>query len=195
MEAYMSDCFDHAGETPATPLLKTVTCRVTCALTSQPTGFAQAAESGIRRFTKAAGTVTRPEPKGRATVDKLIIRTIRRENNVLENICKHGVGHPAFGSADYWWLRRDKEADPDATDDDNPLLIHGCCGCCHSKEWQLEDLLAGVKAGNRILLRTQRALLATNEALGIRPRDWLMEGLALQSMKSEDMIPIKIPKG
>lgn len=82
----------------------------------------------------------------------LIKGTVRRENGVIENMCEHGVGHPAFGSADYWWRVSGRE------DEDNPLHIHGCDGCCRSNEWKIEDLRNGVIIGNKHLVSTQRAL-------------------------------------
>ena len=43
-----------------------------------------------------------------------------RETGLLEDLCKHGVGHPNLA-----WLK--------ANDPKNRrrLDVHGCCGCCH----------------------------------------------------------------
>ena len=49
---------------------------------------------------------------------KQIIRWDR--NNLVEDICKHGVGHPNI-----IWL---KEFDPDNSKMEG---IHGCDGCCN----------------------------------------------------------------
>jgi len=89
-------------------------------------------------------------------MDKLIVKTIRRENGVIENICKCGVGHPAFGSADYLW-----RVSPEYKEgEDNPLGVHGCCGCCASKDWKIEDMRAGITIGNVYLIRLQNSLKA-----------------------------------
>lgn len=61
-----------------------------------------------------------------------------RRNDVyglVEFICEHGVGHPAYGSA--LWIAEalhspDSEKVPDARDG---FLAHGCCGCCRRDDF------------------------------------------------------------
>jgi len=47
------------------------------------------------------------------------IKQIVRENELVEDICKHGIGHPNLE-----WLQ---EYDPDG---EKGFGIHGCDGCC-----------------------------------------------------------------
>lgn len=50
------------------------------------------------------------------------VQQIRRETGLIEDVCKHGVGHPNTE-----WLKKN---DPDGN---YGFSIHGCDGCC-SKE-------------------------------------------------------------
>lgn len=75
----------------------------------------------------------------------LIKKTIRREIGLIENICEHGVGHPAFGSADFLYHCTEMF-------EENPFGIHGCDGCCSNKDWQIEDARNGCIQGNEIIL-------------------------------------------
>jgi len=52
---------------------------------------------------------------------------IRKDkNNLIEDICKHGVGHPNHEFIkSYYKTKRKYEDDPEM------LTMHGCCGCCH----------------------------------------------------------------
>ncbi len=70
------------------------------------------------------------------------VKTIRRASGLVEAICKHGVGHPIYGSVD--WMR--KVTDQDSWD------IHGCDGCCGSDEWQISTLRTSVEIANQIIL-------------------------------------------
>lgn len=47
------------------------------------------------------------------------VQQIIRETGLVEDVCKHGVGHPNND-----WL---DEHDPE---DKNGFSIHGCDGCC-----------------------------------------------------------------
>lgn len=70
--------------------------------------------------------------------------TIRRETGLIEHICQHGCGHPAYGSVD--WMEM-------VTGDDS-WGIHGCCqeSCCSKLDWILEDLMQGIEAANSIII-------------------------------------------
>lgn len=69
---------------------------------------------------------------------------IRRESGLVELVCEHGVGHPAYGSVDYMG--------------DDSYGIHGCCGCCTSPEWKLADAQQGVKIANHIIKSYQKII-------------------------------------
>jgi hypothetical protein len=58
-------------------------------------------------------------PKNKYKKPDWAVDQIIRENGVVEDICKHNVGHPNLE-----WL---KEHPKDKG-------IHGCCGCCVAKE-------------------------------------------------------------
>ena len=75
-------------------------------------------------------------------------RTIRRETGLIEHICKHGVGHPAFGSVD--WMKR--------TTDQESWSVHGCDGCCHDDQWQLASLRESVEIANQIIVNGHQTL-------------------------------------
>jgi len=51
------------------------------------------------------------------------VKQIVRASGLVEDICKHGIGHPNIS-----WL---KIHDPDG---ERGLGIHGCDGCCFDKE-------------------------------------------------------------
>jgi hypothetical protein len=78
--------------------------------------------------------------------------TIRRESGLVEHVCKHGLGHPAYASADY--MNNSLPED----DSNNPYLVHGCCGCCHSAEWKLADMQQGIKIANSLLKQYQKEI-------------------------------------
>jgi hypothetical protein len=50
---------------------------------------------------------------------KWVVQQLYRESGLLEDVCKHGIGHP---NAD--WL---KENDPKGK---KRFAVHGCDGCC-----------------------------------------------------------------
>lgn len=58
--------------------------------------------------------------------------THRRDDkyNLVECICEHGVGHPAYGSA--LWIAESLHPDDKESQaiELRALLVHGCCGCC-----------------------------------------------------------------
>ncbi len=59
------------------------------------------------------------------TIDKYekpdwAVEQIRRLSGLIEDVCKHGVGHPNRD-----WL---KQHDPDGK---KYFAVHGCDGCCH----------------------------------------------------------------
>ncbi len=70
------------------------------------------------------------------------VKIIRRETGLVEAICKHGVGHPVYGSVD--WMRK-------VTGDDT-WDIHGCDGCCEADDWQIATLRTSVETANQIIL-------------------------------------------
>lgn len=72
-------------------------------------------------------------------------RTLRRETGLLEHICKHGVGHPVEGSADWMALEYGVSRKK------NPYTVHGCDGCCNSIEWQMASLRESVRRSNDII--------------------------------------------
>jgi len=74
---------------------------------------------------------------------------IRRESGLVELVCEHGVGHPAYGSVDYLG--------------DESYSIHGCCGCCSTPEWQLADAREGVEIANKHIKSYQRMLKEYHE--------------------------------
>lgn len=84
-------------------------------------------------------------------------QTIRRASGLVENICRHNVGHGAAGSVD--WLRLNKM---------DGYGIHGCDGCCSTPEWKIADLQEGVRIANRIIFDFRKQLVefkAISEAL------------------------------
>ena len=70
------------------------------------------------------------------------VKTIRRETGLIEHVCKCGVGHPAAGSVHWMKLNGMKG-----------YGVHGCCGCCRSEKWQLEDLWSGLRIANKLLFQ------------------------------------------
>jgi len=68
------------------------------------------------------------------------IKTIRRASGLVEHICKHGVGHPAYGSV-HWHKLHGRDG----------MDVHKCCGCCADKDWQIADLKEGVEIANALL--------------------------------------------
>ena len=75
------------------------------------------------------------------------VKTVRRENGLLEAVCEHGVGHPIYGSVD--WIAQANNYD---REDRNALGIHGCDRCCHDHEWQISTLKESVRIANAMLL-------------------------------------------
>jgi hypothetical protein len=69
-------------------------------------------------------------------------KTIRRENGLIEHICKHGCGHPATGSVGWAALCGVKGAG-----------VHGCDGCCGDMAWRLADLEEGLKKAHELLFK------------------------------------------
>lgn len=92
-------------------------------------------------------------------------KTIRRETGLIEHICDHGVGHPAYASAD--WIARM------LTDEDQGSLeraregwmVHGCDGCCQSDEWQLASLQESVEIANSIIIQHKKLIKTMKEEL------------------------------
>jgi hypothetical protein len=74
------------------------------------------------------------------------IKTVRRENGIIEHICKHGVGHPAMGSVDFMTQ----------VNGDNAYGIHGCDGCCSDPEWKLADAQNGCRIANRYIINLMK---------------------------------------
>lgn len=67
----------------------------------------------------------------------------RRENGLVELVCKCGVGHPAPGSV-HWMKLHGKEM----------MDVHGCCGCCQTPEWKLAAAIASYEKANELLKDT-----------------------------------------
>ena len=72
---------------------------------------------------------------------------LRRETGLVELVCEHGVGHPAYGSVH--WMKLNGH---------DSMGVHGCDGCCKSTEWMLADLRDGVEIANEIIKRQQYRL-------------------------------------
>lgn len=68
-------------------------------------------------------------------------KTIRRETGLVEHICIHGVGHPAYASADY--LDQVTEGG---------YFIHSCDGCCGTEDWQFHDMKEGIRIANSLII-------------------------------------------
>lgn len=67
----------------------------------------------------------------------------RNDRGIFERICPHGIGHPDPDQFDYWRHARQSWRPPINADIlDGPVVsnpfdgigIHGCCGCCNTKE-------------------------------------------------------------
>lgn len=80
------------------------------------------------------------------------VDTIRRATGLVEHICEHGIGHPAYGSVD--WLEKHGHKD---------MGVHGCDGCCQTPEWQLADAREGVRVSNDILISIQKKPCLANK--------------------------------
>lgn len=76
--------------------------------------------------------------------------TLRRENGIVEHICKHGVGHPIYGSAHFMGLFHD---DPTMVH-----LVHGCDGCCQNEMWQRIEMKGSVEVSNYIIIALRREI-------------------------------------
>lgn len=85
------------------------------------------------------------------------VKTIRRETGLIEHICKHGIGHPAYASAD-WIARTSCTEDSEFSEVRDAWMIHGCDGCCNSAEWQLESLRNSVEIANQIIIEHKEYL-------------------------------------
>jgi hypothetical protein len=70
------------------------------------------------------------------------VRTIRRESGLIEHVCSHHIGHPAYGSVDFASKKSGQKT----------WCVHGCDGCCNKDEWILADLKEGVEKANDIIL-------------------------------------------
>lgn len=75
-------------------------------------------------------------------------KTIRRETELIEHICEHGVGHPNAGSIQFvdWAAPRHEErytksleelleTVPNEPKRDSAWAIHGCDGCCSRRDF------------------------------------------------------------
>ena len=65
---------------------------------------------------------------------------VRRENGIVELVCKHGTGHPAPGSVHWHEMHGSTHAG-----------VHGCCGCCQTPEWKLKAATQSYEVANRKL--------------------------------------------
>lgn len=84
-------------------------------------------------------------------------KTIRRETGLIEHLCEHEIGHPAYASAD--WIARvnHKEASEFSLEENrNAWLVHGCDGCCNSTEWQIQSLKESVEIANQIIIQHKK---------------------------------------
>lgn len=73
------------------------------------------------------------------------VRTVRRASGLVENVCVHGVGHPAIGSV--MWMSRNGHAG---------CGIHGCDGCCRDPEWERKDALEGLRIATNLLYEAKK---------------------------------------
>ena len=81
---------------------------------------------------------------------KELYYVVRRENGLIENVCTHGVGHPAYGSVD--WMVKYEGYDADR------LFTHGCDGCCADERWQIETLRDAVENANDLIIEHKDAI-------------------------------------
>lgn len=82
------------------------------------------------------------------------IKTIRRETGLIEHICEHGIGHPAYASAD--WIARvyhKENSESSLEENRNAWLVHGCDGCCQYDEWEIQSLKESVEIANQIIIQ------------------------------------------
>jgi hypothetical protein len=70
------------------------------------------------------------------------VETIRRDSGLVEHVCEHGVGHPAYGSVHWMEINGMKG-----------YGVHGCDGCCRAPAWVEADLREGLRIANTHLLR------------------------------------------
>lgn len=50
---------------------------------------------------------------------KWAVQQLQRSSGLIEDVCKHGVGHPNKD----WLSRHDSKGN-------RGLKVHACCGCC-----------------------------------------------------------------
>lgn len=79
-------------------------------------------------------------------MNKPWVQTIRRENGLVEHVCKHGCGHPAIGSVHFAESQGIKN-----------MGIHGCDGCCQDNDWRLSDAIDGSRIANDLLAKAIKA--------------------------------------
>lgn len=97
---------------------------------------------------------------------KELYSTIRRENGLIEAVCKHGVGHPVYGSVD--WMVKYNGHDADT------LFTHGCDGCCADERWQIETLRDAVEKGNDLIIQHKEFIKSQNRRF-VEMRDEIEE--------------------
>jgi hypothetical protein len=85
------------------------------------------------------------------------VKTIRRETGLIEHVCEHGIGHPAWASTD-WMAHRFMEEGVSHEDCAASWGIHGCDGCCSDPVWQIESLKDSVKIMHRLFARQIKKL-------------------------------------
>jgi hypothetical protein len=92
--------------------------------------------------------------------ESLPMNSIRRETGLIELTCVHGIGHPAYASAD--WMDKTGPEESAGT-----WLVHGCDGCCSSPEWQIHDLSRGVEIANDMILSQHQIIQEAFERIAL----------------------------
>jgi len=112
--------------------------------------------------------------------DKPWAQTIRRESGLIEHICKHGCGHPAYGSIVYL----------NSLTGDSGHGTHGCDECCADPEWKMEDYKEGCQIANQHLAKQVKRLNLYKEFIyNTDPKiakawfDWLEKKIKVETEK------------
>lgn len=81
-------------------------------------------------------------------------QTIRRETGLIEHVCEHGVGHPAWGSADWMALTYPNDEEAVSREElQHSWMIHGCDGCCQKWGWGEASMRESIRIANDIIMQ------------------------------------------